>query len=184
MTLQNSKINKLLFKNVFAVSLFVFFFSLSVLASSTKVFHTYHTSLTRIDYDEKEKLVEISIQMFPHDLIPVLEKLTKKNIDLEGKSDIDDIIIKYLNENFTLKDKNGEIKKLVWVGKELQADTIFVYVQIPLEKDFDGFELQNTLFFESFPEQTNLVIARAKEKKTDLLFKVGDKVKEIKLTDR
>ncbi|MGI8757602.1 MAG: DUF6702 family protein [Acidimicrobiales bacterium] len=142
--------------------------------------HTYHTSLTRIDYDEKEKLAEISIQMFPHDLVPILEKRTKKNIDLGKKINIDDIILKYLDENFILKDKQGEIKKLVWVGKEIQADTIFVYVEIPLENDFEGFNLQNTLFFESFPEQTNLVIARYNQKKADLLYKVGDKFKEIK----
>ena len=164
-----------------------FIFVFSIILSLTGIvfssnFHTYHTTLTRIDYDEKEKLVEISIQMFPHDLIPTLEKRTKKNVDLE-KSDIDELILKYLNENFVLKDKKGEIKKLAWVGKEMQADSIFVYVEIPLENDFDGFNLQNTLFFESFPEQTNLVIARTKEKKSDLLFKVGDKFKEIKLID-
>ncbi|MEP7038242.1 MAG: DUF6702 family protein, partial [Acidobacteriota bacterium] len=148
--------------------------------SSTLAAHTYHTSLTRIDYNEKEKLAEISIQMFPHDLVPLLEKRAKKNIDLEKTSDIDTIILKYLNENFVLKDKEGGIKKLVWVGKEIQADTIFVYVEIPLENDFEGFTLQNTLFFESFPEQTNLVIARFNQKKADLLYKASDKFKEIK----
>ena len=148
--------------------------------SSAIAAHTYHTSLTRIDYDEKEKLAEISIQMFPHDLVPVLEKRSKKNIDLEKTTDINSIILKYLNENFILKDKAGEIKKLVWVGKEIQADTIFVYVEIPLENDFEGFNLLNTLFFESFPEQTNLVIVRYSQKKADLLYKAGDKFKEIK----
>ncbi len=157
--------------------LFTFLFSAFVFEASAA--HTYHTSLTRIDYDEKEKLAEISIQMFPHDLVPVLEKRSKKNIDFEKTPDIDGFILKYLSENFVLKDKQGEIKKLVWVGKEIQADTIFVYVEIPLESDFDGFNLQNTLFFESFPEQTNLVIARFSRKKTDLLYKVGDKFKEI-----
>ncbi len=157
-----------------------FIFLVFAFASSTIAAHTYHTSLTRIDYNEKEKLAEISIQMFPHDLVPTLEKRAKKNIDLEKTSDIDIIILKYLNENFVLKDKEGGIKNLVWVGKEIQADTIFVYVEIPLENDFEGFNLQNTLFFESFPEQTNLVIARFNQKKADLLYKAGDKFKEIK----
>lgn len=144
--------------------------------------HTYHTTLTRIDYNQKEKLVEISIQMFPHDLVPLLEKRAKKNIDLENTKDIDSIIFKYLTENFVLKDKQGEIKKIVLVGKEMRADTMFVYVEIPLEQDFDGFDLQNTLFFESFPEQTNLVIARIDQRKADLAYKVGDKFKQIKTT--
>ena len=167
----------------FALKNLFFILLIFVLTFNAPAAHTYHTTLTRIDYNEKEKLAEISIQMFPHDLVPVLEKRTKKNIDLEKKSEVDEIILKYLSENFILKDKKGEIKKIVWVGKEAQADTIFIFVEIPLDKNFDGFNLQNTLFFESFPEQTNLVIARDKDKKSDLLFKVGDNSKEIKLID-
>ncbi|CAN5170439.1 hypothetical protein BH20ACI1_BH20ACI1_18710 [soil metagenome] len=168
------------FKN-YLYSLFVtaFIVSLAGIAFPLNL-HTYHTTLTRIDYNQKEKLAEISIQMFPHDLVPLLEKRAKKNIDLEKTSDIDSIILKYLSENFILKDKQGEIKKIVWVGKEIQADTIFVYIEIPLENDFDGFNLQNTLFFESFPEQVNLVITRINQRKADLVFKVGDKFKQIK----
>lgn len=163
-----------IFTTAFMLSLTV-----SVLPSN---FHTYHTSLTRIDYDEKEKLVEISIQLFTHDLVPILEKRAKKNIDLEKTSDIDGIILKFLTENFVLKDKQGETKKLVWVGKEMQADTVFVYVEVSLNQDFDGFNLQNTLFFENFAEQTNFVIIRNNYKKADLLYKVGDKFKEIKFS--
>ena len=98
--------------------------------------------------------------------------------------EIDKYILKYLDENFILKDNNGEPKRIVWVGKEIKADTVFVYFEIPLTEDFGGYKLQNTLFFESFPEQTNLVIARFSDKKVDLLFKTGDVFKEIRETDK
>jgi len=169
---------------VFATLLFTFYFLLFTCALKSQAIskHTFHTSLTRIDYNATEKLAEISIQLFTHDLVPLLEKRTKQQIDLAKSADIDKSILKYLDENFVLKDKNGEIKKLVWVGKEIKADTVFVFIEIPLSEDFVGYSLQNTLFFESFPEQTNLVIARFSEKKADLIFKVGDKFKEIKET--
>ncbi len=144
--------------------------------------HRYHTSLTRMDYNAKEKIIETSIQIFTHDLIPLLEQRTKRRIDLEKTPDIDKLIFNYLGENFLLKDNKGETKKIKWVGKELDVDTARIYVEISSDKSPDGFSLQNTLFFESFPEQTNLVIARFDEKKADLLFKVGDKFKEIKQT--
>lgn len=161
------------------------FFSIALIAVwagnvfALGLLHTYHTSLTRMDYNAKEKLVEISIQLFTHDLVPLLEQRAKKRIDLDKSPDIDKAILGYLNENFVLKDKNGEIKKLVWVGKEVQVDTVYVYVEANSEADLEGFNLQNTLFFESFPEQTNLVIARYGDKKTDLLFETGDKFKKI-----
>jgi Domain of unknown function (DUF6702) len=142
--------------------------------------HRYHTSLTRIDYNEKEKLVEITIQIFTHDLVPVLEKRAGKEIDLEKTADIDKIILEYLSQNFVLKNKKGEAQKLNWVGKELEVDTAYVYVEIPSAESLEGFSLQNTIFFESFAEQTNLVTARFDGKKADLLFVVGDKSKEIK----
>jgi hypothetical protein len=144
--------------------------------------HRYHTSLTRMDYNAKEKIIETSIQIFTHDLVPLLEHRTKKRIDLEKTPDIDKLIFDYLSENFILKDNKGEAKKIKWIGKEIDVDTARVFVEISSDKSPDGFSLKNTLFFESFPEQTNLVIARFNEKKADLLFKVGDKFKEIKQT--
>mgnify|MGYP003289217576 CR=1 FL=1 len=35
-----------------------------------------------------------------------------------------------------------------------------MYLEIPFAESFEGVKLQNTIFFESFPEQTNLVVAR------------------------
>lgn len=142
--------------------------------------HTYHTSLTRINYNAKEKLVEITVQLFAHDLTPALERRAKKDIDYEKSADIDRLIFDYVTEKLVLKDKNGAAKKLVWVGKEVQTDTIYVYVETRSEQDLEDFQLQNTFFFESFPEETNLVAARWSGKKADLLFKTGDAFKEIK----
>jgi hypothetical protein len=157
------------------LALFTFHFSLFTASA-----HRYHTSLTRMDYNEKEKTVEISIQLFTHDLVPVLEQKAKKRIDLEKTPEADKLVLDYLNENFVLKNKNGEALPLRWVGKELEVDAVWVYVEIPTPQNPEGANLQNTILFESFPEQTNLVIARFGGKKADLMFKVGDKFKEIR----
>ncbi len=158
------------------ILLFTFYFSNFGFVLAT---HTFHTTLTRIDYNNSEKLAEITIQMFPHDILPTLEKLHDKKIDLENTKDIDKLIFDYLNEKFVLKNKNGEVKKLVWVGKEVEVDTIFVYVQTEMPEGLLNSQLKNSLFFESFAEQSNLVICKFDNKKADLAFKVGDKFKEI-----
>ena len=77
------------------------------------------------------------------------------------------------------QNKKGEAQKLKWVGKEFENDVIYIYVEIPFEDAPEGMKLQNTMFFESFPEQTNLVIAHFGEKKINLLYKAGDKFKEL-----
>lgn len=142
--------------------------------------HRYHTSLTRMDYNEKEKLIEISMQLFTHDLVPALERKAGKRVDLEKTPEADKLILNYLNENFVFKNKNGETHALRWVGKEMEVDAVWVYVEIPSPESPSGANLQNSVLFESFPEQVNLVIARFGGKKADLAFKVGDRFKEIR----
>jgi len=141
--------------------------------------HTYHSSLTRIDYNAPEKTLEISIQLFIHDVTPMLERRLKKRVDIDKTAEVDAEILKYLDENFILQNKKGEPQKLRWVGREFENDVVYVYVEIPFEEMPTGAKLQNTIFFESFPQQTNLVIAHFGEKKSDLLYKTGDKFKDL-----
>lgn len=159
---------------VFLVLIFsVFHFPFSVLP------HRFHTSLTRIDYNAEDKNIEITIQLFTHDLEKVLERFSKKRIDFEKSAEIDPIIEKYLSENFVLQNRKGEKLKLKWVGKELNVDAAMIYLEISSDENPAGFSLQNTIFFESFAEQTNLVIIKYNDKKADLLYKAGDRIKVI-----
>lgn len=141
--------------------------------------HTYHSSLTRMDYNERDKNVEITVQLFIHDVTPMLERRMKKRVDIEKTLGVDGEIFKYLAENFVFFNKRGELQKLKWVGREFENDVVYVYLEIPFAEEFTGTKLQNTIFFESFPEQTNLVVAHFGEKKIDLLYKTGDRVRDL-----
>lgn len=141
--------------------------------------HTYHSSLARMDYNAKDKNIEISIQLFIHDVLPMLERRLKKSVDIGKTSEVDGELFKYLSENFVFQNKAGETQKLKWVGKEFENDVVYAFVEIPFDGDLFGARLQNTIFFESYTEQTNLVIARLGEKKSNLLYKAGDKFKEL-----
>jgi len=162
---------------IFAFLLFTS--SLILHPSSLVSAHTYHTSLTRMDYNAKDKNIEISIQLFVHDVTPMLERRLKKQVDIAKTAGVDGEIFNYLEETFVLQNKKGEPQKLKWVGKEFENDVVYAYVEIPFEGSLDGLKLQNTIFFESFPQQTNLVIAHFGEKKADLLYKSGDKFKDL-----
>ena len=124
------------------------------------------------------------IQVFSHDLEPTLEKRLGKNIDLETTPQINEILLNYLNEKFVLQTKDGETKKLKWVGKEFKADTIYFYVEVPFEGNLSDLELQNSLFFESFREQINYVVALSGGQKADLIYKVGEKFKQFELKEK
>ncbi len=141
--------------------------------------HKYHTSFTRIDYNKQEKLLEISIKVFSHDLLPTLNKRLGKRIDLENTKNIDRILENYLAENFVFKTKSNKRKTFKWIGKELETEVIRFYIEIPFDEEIEGATIKNSMFFESFAEQVNLVHIRYQGKKSDLAFKVGDNFKTI-----
>jgi hypothetical protein len=157
----------------------VFAFLLLPFAFVTAQAHTYHTSLTRMDYNATDKNIEITIQLFVHDALPMLERRLKKRVDIEKTAEADGELFKYLGENFVFQNKKGEPQKLKWVGREFENDVVYVFVEIPFAEGPEGTRLQNTIFFESYPQQTNLVVARFGDKKFDLLFKAGDGIKEL-----
>ncbi len=165
-------------KKILPIFIILIFACQAIFAFSNK--HTYHTSFTRIDYNLQEKLLEISVKVFAHDLLPTLEKRTGKSVNLENTKDIDEILQKYLAEKFVLKTKSGEVKNLKWVGKELEPEVILFYLEIPFDEELEGAELQNSLFFENFKQQINLVSIHNVDAKADLVFKVGDGFKVIK----
>lgn len=158
---------------------FIFALLLLPFAFASAQAHTYHTSLTRMDYNAKEKNIEISIQLFVHDALPMLERRLKKRVDIEKTPEVNGELFKYLGENFIFQNKKGEAQKLKWVGREFENDVVYVFVEIPFTEAFEGTRLQNTIFFESYPQQTNLVVARFGDKKVDLLFKAGDSFKDL-----
>ena len=113
------------------------------------------------------------------DALPMLERRLKKRVDIEKTPEVQGELFKYLSENFVFQNKKGEVQKLKWVGREFENDVVYVYVEIPFAETFEGARLQNTIFFESFAEQTNLVVARFGDKKVDLLFKAGEGLKDL-----
>lgn len=158
-------------------------FTLGAINLPASNLHRYHTSLTRIDYNENDKLYEISIRLFTHDLAPLLEKRNGgKRVELEKSAEGDKLIHDYLIENFVLNDKNGAAKTLKWVGRETDSDAVVVYLEADAAETLEGLQLKNTVFFDRHAEQTNIVVCRYGGKKADLLFKVGDKFKEIRET--
>src|SRR5215211_4415094 len=102
---------------VFAFLLFTFY-----LLPPKAEAHTYHTSLARMDYNAKDKNIEISIQLFIHDTVPMLERRLKKRVDIEKTAGVDGEIFKYLSETFVFQNKKGEAQNLKWVGKEFEND--------------------------------------------------------------
>lgn len=146
--------------------------------------HTFHTSLMQVEYNEKEQLVEISLQVFTHDLENVLSRRSGKNVRLDKTPQAPQLTLAYLNETINLKNRDGQVKTLSWVGMEPQADAVWLYVETKMSEGLDGAQVRNRIFFDLLDDQVNLVHIKHDEKKYDLVFKLGDDFKAITPTQR
>jgi hypothetical protein len=144
--------------------------------------HTFHTSLAQMEYNAQEKSVEISLEVFTNDLEAALSKRSGKKVRLDKTEGADALVLAYLQDTLNLKNSQGEIKKLSWVGMESKADAMWLYVEAAMPEGLDGAALRDRLFFESLEDQVNLVHLKYEDKKADLVFKPGDEFKAISST--
>lgn len=143
--------------------------------------HAFHTSLTEIQYNAKEKSLEISIRMFTDDLETALTKASNgQKIMIGGKNDNSDAILnKYIQQHFAILTPQKQKKPMTVLGKELEGDATWVYVEIPNGQDFKGNILYNNIMQELFDDQTNLVNFLQPNGKKTYLFNAKTKIAEI-----
>ncbi len=141
--------------------------------------HTFHTSLMRMEYNADEKSVEISIQVFAHDLEEILGRRSGQRVRLDKTNGLDKLVLKYLQQAVNLKNRAGEIKTFQWVGMESQADTVWLYVETKMPEGLTGAQISNHIFFDLLDDQVNLVHVKYENKKSDLVFKSGDEFKAV-----
>lgn len=139
--------------------------------------HDFHTSITRMDYNAKEKSFEVSIRVFTDDLEKVLSKENggqKFTVVNEDKND--PYVEKYVRKHFALVTTAKQKKPYSYIGKEQEADATWVYVEIPCPEGLTGFSLQNSIMLDFFDDQVNLVNFNYQGQKKSYIFKNEDKV--------
>ncbi len=122
-------------------------------------FHPYYVSNTDINYDSTSKNIEITCRIFTDNLEDALEKSTKKSINIlqpKNKEEINQLINQYLNNHFKLT-VNGKIKSFQFIGYEQNEDAIWVYIETPEIEVPKKIEITNSLLYDYFPQQINMV---------------------------
>lgn len=158
--------------------------ALSVTATAmpfiTKIFHKYYVSICEIDHNPKQKKLEISLKLFFDDIAYTLEKQYNIKLDQSHNTtqlhdeNIDQYLFDYINENLEIN-VNGKTLKLEWVGKELEqrGEILWCYIEAPKVANPNRIAIHNTLLFDFFPEQVNLVHIKANNKRHSLTLDKG-----------
>ena len=136
--------------------------------------HPLHVSVTEIEYDEKDKSLEIMMRVFSDDL-----ELTMRNyynlpdLDIMKPTNgmtVDDMMKKYLQENFSVTLDNRK-QTFTLLGNENEGDAFIFYIEVPKIKRWKSIAIRNTVLMDTHDDQSNLVHVT-----------VGESVKSLRLT--
>src|SRR3569833_2732282 len=123
--------------------------------------HPLYITVTDIDHNASDKTLEISCKMFTNDFEAALEKTTHGKVDLsdtKNKSNTDKLIADYITKHLIIK-ADGHPVTLQFVGSEKEEDGTWSYFQVSNVPTVKKLEVNNTLLYESFSQEINIMHA-------------------------
>ena len=139
--------------------------------------HAFHTSITEMRYNAKEKSFEISLRVFKDDLETVLTKENQgKKIVLDKTEKFDPQIDKYIQKHFVWFNVRNQRVSYHYLGKEQEGDAMWLYIEMPAQEPINGSKLQNDVLMDEFDDQTNVVNLFYQSEKKSFIFNQKNKV--------
>jgi hypothetical protein len=136
-----------------------------------------------VEYNEKEKSLQISVHIFIDDLEESLKKEghTKLFICTEREStQAEKHIESYLRKNLSFS-VNGKSSAYTFVGKEGSSDmsAVWIYLEIPVNGKIKTINIKNSLLLREFDDQKNLVHVIGPNKKEVTVIFANAKTEEL-----
>ncbi len=121
--------------------------------------HPLHVSTTEVNFNSKEKSLEISVRIFTDDFENILAKQFKAKTDLSKPSmhkSMDELVKKYMAKNLQFK-VNGKTFTATYVGFEKDNEATNVYLEIDDISTLQRLSLSNNILYELYDDQMNIL---------------------------
>jgi hypothetical protein len=129
--------------------------------------HPIHISVTEIEYDEREKELEITIRIFTDDLEAAIRAHRNdpelELLNLPGETRLDDLAKPYLLQQINIE-LDGKDQKLNYLGHEQDGDTHVFFIQVQPVKKWKTITVENRVIQEMYDDQSNIVHVTVREK--------------------
>jgi hypothetical protein len=125
--------------------------------------HPFYMSVTEINHNAKDQILEISCKIFTNDFEASLSRLSKSKIDLsdaKSKAVSDKLIATYISGHLMLK-VDGRPVNLQFIGSEKETDATWCYFQVDKVPALKRLDVTNSLLYETFESQINIIHATA-----------------------
>ena len=141
------------------------------------LFHDFHVTHTTLHYDDRKESIDITVKVAVDDLEKALEDCGAKNLRISTENQgegVDELIKGYFKRRLAIFPNNQSIE-YNWVGKELSINLhdLYIYFEI-INCNQNGMItsllVENSIFTEILPDQTNIVLVEFGEKTHNLIF--------------
>ena len=123
--------------------------------------HPLFISVTEIEYNQKEKTVEISCKIFTDDFEKTLRKNTKEKVDLLNpalKSQMEKLVNSYIQTHLIVQIDSRKVG-MKFLGYEQQEEGITSYFQVDNISSVKKIQVFNNLLYEFNVQQMGIVHA-------------------------
>lgn len=122
--------------------------------------HPIHISVTEIEYDEREKELEIVTRIFTDDLESAIRAQRNEPelelLNLPAETRLDDVVKPYLLEQINIQ-LDGKAQKLNYLGHEQDGDAHVFFIQVQPVKKWKTITVENRVIQEMYDDQSNIV---------------------------
>ncbi|WP_229201834.1 DUF6702 family protein [Arsenicibacter rosenii] len=154
--------------------------SVSFLFLGNRQAHDFHTSITQMTYNAKDKAFEISVRVFTDDFEKALTKENNgQKIHLADNDKNDPLIEKYIRKHIHFSTGQNQRKAYSYIGHETEADAQWLYLEMPFAEPFKGGQMQQDVLMELFDDQVNLVNLQYQNQKKTFIFRSKQPSQEI-----
>ena len=121
--------------------------------------HKYYVSTSLYDFKEDLGSLQITIRVFKDDFTEIIKK--KHQIDLSLNKDLNSNEIKskisdYLLSNLGIYLDNNK-HEIFYLGSEEKNEMLIFYLELESIPSFKSIELKNTILFDLFEKQQNII---------------------------
>lgn len=136
--------------------------------------HKYYISVTQIDYIKDKQSVQITSRIFIDDFENLLREKYDEGTELAIKEEAkttDLYIERYLKEKIKIKINNENVD-INFIGKEYDADIMRCYLEIENIKSIKSINISNSVLFDLFNDQQNIVKTKINSKQKSFILTV------------
>ena len=124
-----------------------------------KPMHPLHVSTTEINFNAKEKSLEISCRIFTDDFETALAKQFKTKVDLSKPAmhkAMDELVKKYLSSHLQYV-VNGKSAAATYIGFEIDNEATNIYLEIDNISILQNLSVTNSVLYELYDDQMSIL---------------------------